>query len=63
VFKVTADTNIYVAALNFGGKPQDLLELDRAHQIELAIFCPLMSAPMAYSFCPFATEGLAPRVQ
>jgi putative PIN family toxin of toxin-antitoxin system len=37
VFKVTADTNIYVSALNFGGKPQDLLELGRAHKIELAI--------------------------
>ena len=37
MFKVTADTNIYVSALNFGGKPQDLLELARAGKVELAI--------------------------
>jgi uncharacterized protein len=37
LFKVTADTNIYVSALNFGGKPQELLELARAGKVELAI--------------------------
>ena len=37
MFKVTADTNIYLSALNFGGKPQELLELARADKIELAI--------------------------
>jgi putative PIN family toxin of toxin-antitoxin system len=37
VFKVTADTNIYLSALNFGGKPLELLELARAGKIELAI--------------------------
>ena len=37
MFKVTADTNIYLSALNFGGKPQELLELARAGKIELAI--------------------------
>ena len=37
VIKVTADTNIYLWALNFGGKPQQLLELARAGKIEIAI--------------------------
>ena len=37
MFKVTADSNIYLSALNFGGKPQELLELARAGKIELAI--------------------------
>ena len=37
MIKVTADTNIYLSALNFGGKPQQLLELARAGKIELAI--------------------------
>jgi putative PIN family toxin of toxin-antitoxin system len=37
VLKVTADTNVYVSALNFGGKPQRVLELARARRIELAI--------------------------
>ena len=36
MIKVTADTNIYVSALNFGGKPLQLLELARAGTIELA---------------------------
>ena len=37
MIKVTADTNIYISALNFGGKPLQLLELARAGKIELAI--------------------------
>ena len=37
MIKVTADTNIYLSALNFGGKPQQLLELARAGKIEIAI--------------------------
>jgi putative PIN family toxin of toxin-antitoxin system len=37
VIKVTADTNIYISAFNFGGKPLALLELARAGQIELAV--------------------------
>ena len=35
--RVTADSNIYISALNFGGKPLQLLELARAGQIQLAI--------------------------
>lgn len=34
---VTADTNIYVSALNYGGKPLHLLEQARAGVIRLAI--------------------------
>jgi putative PIN family toxin of toxin-antitoxin system len=37
VRRVTADSNIYISALNFGGKPLQILELARAGQIELAI--------------------------
>jgi putative PIN family toxin of toxin-antitoxin system len=37
VFRITADTNIYISALNFGGKPLQVLELARSGQIELAI--------------------------
>ena len=35
--RVTADSNIYISALNFGGKPQRVLELARTGRIELAI--------------------------
>lgn len=35
--RVTADTNIYVSALNFGGKPLHLLDQARGGLIELAI--------------------------
>ena len=37
MLKVTADTNIYISALNFGGKPLQLLDLARSARIELAI--------------------------
>ncbi|OFW14466.1 MAG: putative toxin-antitoxin system toxin component, PIN family [Acidobacteria bacterium RIFCSPLOWO2_12_FULL_67_14] len=37
MLKVTADTNIYISALNFGGKPLQCLELARSERIELAI--------------------------
>jgi putative PIN family toxin of toxin-antitoxin system len=37
VRRVTADSNIYISALNFGGKPLQVVELARAGQIELAI--------------------------
>ena len=37
MFRVTADTNIYISALNFGGKPLQLLELAHSGRIELAI--------------------------
>ena len=35
--RITADSNIYISALNFGGKPQQVLELARTGQIEMAI--------------------------
>jgi predicted nucleic acid-binding protein len=34
---VTADSNIYISALNFRGNPDKLLDLARAGQIELHI--------------------------
>jgi putative PIN family toxin of toxin-antitoxin system len=37
VLRVTADTNLYISALNFGGKPEQLLRLAKAHIIQLII--------------------------
>jgi len=37
VLSVTADSNIYISALNFGGPPDRILELARAGRIRLAI--------------------------
>jgi predicted nucleic acid-binding protein len=37
VRRVTADTNVYVSAIQFGGKPQTLLDLAQDGQIELAL--------------------------
>lgn len=40
--RVTADTNIYVSAFQFGGKPLELLQLARTGTIELAISEPIL---------------------
>ena len=37
MIRVTADSNVYVSALQFGGKPQRLLELAIKGEVELAI--------------------------
>ena len=37
MLSVTADTNIYVSALNFGGPPDRVLELARVGRIRLAL--------------------------
>jgi uncharacterized protein len=37
VLRVTADSNIYISALNFGGLPDQLLDLARGGAIQLAI--------------------------
>jgi putative PIN family toxin of toxin-antitoxin system len=37
VRRVTLDSNVYISALNFGGKPLQVLELARAGQIENGI--------------------------
>jgi uncharacterized protein len=37
VRRVTLDSNVYINALKFGGKPQQLLELARNGEIEVAI--------------------------
>lgn len=41
--KVTADTNIYISALNFGGNPERILTLARAGLVELAISNAILS--------------------
>jgi len=37
VVRVTADSNIYISALNFGGPPDDFLDLARSGAIHLSI--------------------------
>jgi putative PIN family toxin of toxin-antitoxin system len=37
VLRVTADSNIYISALNFGGLPDQLLDLARGGVIQLAV--------------------------
>jgi putative PIN family toxin of toxin-antitoxin system len=37
VLRVVADTNVYVSALVFGGKPMEFLERARARQFDLAM--------------------------
>jgi uncharacterized protein len=37
VFHVTADSNIFISAFNFGGNPERLIEMARHGQIELAV--------------------------
>ncbi len=40
---VTADTNIYLSALHFGGKPRQLLEAARAGLFDLAVSEPILT--------------------
>lgn len=42
MLRVTADSNIYISALNFGGIPDQLLDLARAGAIQLAISGPIL---------------------
>ena len=37
MLRVTADSNIYISALNFGGLPDKLLDLARGGEIQLAV--------------------------
>jgi putative PIN family toxin of toxin-antitoxin system len=39
----TADTNVYISALNFGGRPLQFLELARRGQIRLCISEPILT--------------------
>jgi hypothetical protein len=41
VIRITADSNIYISALQFGGKPLRLLE--QAIRIEIAISPPILA--------------------
>lgn len=40
---VTADTNVYISALNFGGRPLHLLDLARRGEIRLSISEPILA--------------------
>lgn len=42
MFRVTADSNIYISALHFGGPPRRLIEAARAGLVQLAISEPLL---------------------
>jgi uncharacterized protein len=42
VLTVTADTNIYISALNFGGPPLDFLNMARAGGLRLDLSDPIM---------------------
>jgi len=37
VLRVTADSNVYISALNFGGVPEKLLDSARAGEIQLTV--------------------------
>jgi putative PIN family toxin of toxin-antitoxin system len=43
VFHVTADSNIFISAFNFGGNPERLIDMARHGQIELAVSEPIIS--------------------
>ena len=43
MLKATADSNIYISALQFGGQPLRFLELARSGAIELAISPPIIA--------------------
>jgi predicted nucleic acid-binding protein len=43
VFHVTADSNIFVSAFNFGGNPGHLMDMARHRQIELAVSDPIVN--------------------
>ncbi len=42
MLRVVVDTNVYVSALNFGGVPDEVLELARRGRIELFISMPIV---------------------
>lgn len=43
MLKVTADSNIYISALHFGGTPEKVLELARNGTIQLAVSSAILS--------------------
>jgi len=42
VLRIVVDTNVYVSALNFGGVPDQVLELARRGRIELFVSMPIV---------------------
>ena len=51
--RITCDSNIYISALNFGGKPLKVLELARAGQIENAISNAIITETSRVLFAKF----------
>jgi predicted nucleic acid-binding protein len=50
VLRVTADSNIYISAMNFGGAPDKLLDMARNGDIVLAISDPIVEeVTMSYA--------------
>ena len=43
MFHVTADSNIFISAFNFGGNPGRLIDMARHGQIELAVSGPIVN--------------------
>jgi uncharacterized protein len=46
MLRVTADTNIYISAFNFGGKPLTVIEAARHGHFEMAISEPILAEVM-----------------
>jgi putative PIN family toxin of toxin-antitoxin system len=42
VIRVTADTNIYISSLNFGGPPRSVIALAYSGDIQLAVSAPIL---------------------
>lgn len=54
---VTADTNVYVSALHFGGKPRQLREAARVGLFDLAISDPILAEVERVLDTKFGWEG------
>jgi putative PIN family toxin of toxin-antitoxin system len=65
VRRITADSNIYISALNFGGKPLEVVELARAGEIELAISNAIMTevSRILYQKFHWAPEDISDLVE
>ena len=58
MIRVTADSNIYISALLFGGPPDDILKLAEAGEIHLSISDAILEE--VERFCGISS-GLMPR--
>ena len=48
--KVTLDTNIYVSALHFGGKPMQLLQMGLEGELDIAVSQPILDETLRGEF-------------